>query len=124
LCGIAWVVSERAEGAEEEEVVDPTGDVIAANIVAATPASPPAARPKGDADVAATGIVLGILAAAGQGVGLVLTKIGASGAHYYDPFATTQIRALAGIIVFAMLVILVRRSRDVIRAVRNPAAMG
>jgi drug/metabolite transporter (DMT)-like permease len=116
LAGIAWVVSERSTGVADDDVVDPSGEVLGAT---------PSPRSTGKRELARIeGIVLGILGAAGQGVGLVITKIAISGAHPYDAFAATQIRALAGIVVFAMLVILVRRQRDVVRALTDSRAMG
>jgi drug/metabolite transporter (DMT)-like permease len=126
LAGIAWVVSERSCGAGEDDVVDPSGEVIAAeagssHAAMAQAASPPLAPSRSNR---AQGVILGILGAAGQGVGLVITKIGSSGIHQYDPFAATQIRAIAGIVVFAALVLGIGRQRDVIRALANSRAMG
>ncbi len=46
------------------------------------------------------GILLGLGGAAGQAVGLVLSKVGMRG---YDTFASTQIRVIAGIAGFALL---------------------
>jgi len=127
LLGIVWVVSERATGADEEEVVDPSGEIVGApRSLALEPASPVLTQARNnscDAGVAATGIVLATLGAAGQGVGLVITKIGCAGAHRYDPFATTQIRVIAGIAVFAIFILAMRRQRDVLAAVRNRWAM-
>jgi drug/metabolite transporter (DMT)-like permease len=119
LAGIAWVVSERAAGAQQEEVIDSSGEIIG------LPA-PDAAAPEKPGTEAAriTGVILGILAAAGQGVGLVITKIAIGGENHYDAFAATQIRAIAGIAVFALLVLIVQRFGNVIRALQNPAAMG
>lgn len=46
------------------------------------------------------GILLGLGGAAGQAIGLVLSKVGMQG---YDSFASTQIRVIAGIAGFAFL---------------------
>jgi drug/metabolite transporter (DMT)-like permease len=46
------------------------------------------------------GILLGLGGAAGQAVGLILSKVGMQG---YDTFASTQIRVIAGIAGFAVL---------------------
>lgn len=74
------------------------------------------------------GVVLGIIAAIGQGVGGVLTKVGmfdpSAAVNPLNPFDTTQIRILAGIAGFCVAIPAMRRSGDVIRATRHPAAMG
>lgn len=69
------------------------------------------------------GITLGLLGALGQGVGSVLTH------HAYiygrfDPFGSTQIRALPAIVLFFLFILITRRSRDTIDALRNAPAMG
>jgi len=76
LGGIAWVVMERQPGE-----------------AGAGPAE--ATRPPTTA-----GVGLAVLGAVGQAVGLVLSKLGMKG---YDPFASTQIRILAGLAGFAAL---------------------
>jgi drug/metabolite transporter (DMT)-like permease len=68
-------------------------------------------------------IFLGVVAAAGQGVGLVCTKVAMSAEPPIDPFAATQIRILAGIATFFGLVVLTRRLGDCARALRNGRAM-
>jgi drug/metabolite transporter (DMT)-like permease len=64
------------------------------------------------------------MAAAGQGVGLVCTKIGMTSEPKIDPFAATQIRIIAGIATFLGLVIVTRRVRDCGRALANGPATG
>ena len=49
------------------------------------------------------GILLAFGGAAGQGVGLVLSKYGMDG---YDPFASTQIRVITGVIGFIIVITL------------------
>lgn len=49
------------------------------------------------------GILLAFGGAAGQGVGLVLSKFGMDG---YDPFASTQIRVITGVIGFLIVITL------------------
>ena len=49
-----------------------------------------------------TGILFALFGAAGQGIGLVLSKYGM---RDYDPFAATQIRLIAGILGFLVLVL-------------------
>jgi drug/metabolite transporter (DMT)-like permease len=97
LGGIVWVVSERLKTEDETEL-------------RAIPWS---------------GMMLGIVAALGQAVGIVLTKRGTgSGPGAYDPVAATQIRCLAGIIVFALLLVVLGFLPKVLVALRRPDAMG
>ncbi|MGH7179055.1 MAG: DMT family transporter, partial [Tepidisphaeraceae bacterium] len=67
------------------------------------------------------GLMLGIVAAFGQGLGVVAMQPAL--AVFDQPFAATQIRAIAGIAAFATLVALRRDFRRVGLAARNPAAM-
>lgn len=66
------------------------------------------------------GITLGVIAALGQGLGAVLTKIGKQD---LDAFSTTQVRLITGIVGFMLAIPLMRRSGDVIRGVRDSRAM-
>ncbi len=66
------------------------------------------------------GILYAFGGALGQAGGLVLSKLGAPS---YDPFAATQIRGIAGMIGFAIIVTLMGRWRMVGNAVRNLGAM-
>lgn len=59
------------------------------------------------------GILLGLGGAAGQAVGLVLSKVGMEG---YDSFASTQIRVMAGIAGFAFLFTVMGFWKHAIRA--------
>jgi drug/metabolite transporter (DMT)-like permease len=68
------------------------------------------------------GVALAFLGAAGQGGGLVLSKIGLQ--HYADPFAATQIRIFAGIAGFAVLFLLVGWWSNVFKALGNRRALG
>ena len=70
------------------------------------------------------GIFLGLVAAFGQAVGLVLTKKGTgTGALAYDPVAATQIRCLAGIVIFTVLLLAIGYFPRVLTAIRRPDAM-
>lgn len=69
----------------------------------------------------AVGVLLAFGGSIGQAVGLVLSKYGAG--VDFDPFAATQIRAIAGIVGFSLLFVLFRRFGEVGRAVRNGGAM-
>jgi len=66
------------------------------------------------------GIVLGLGGAAGQAVGLVLSKIGMEG---YDTFAATQIRVITGIIGFTILFTIMGNWRNLFRALGNRKPM-
>lgn len=67
-------------------------------------------------------LFLAFTGAAGQGIGAVLTKR-ALEFDAYNAFATVQIRMIAGIVVFILFVLLTRRVKDTLAAVRNPGAM-
>ncbi len=66
------------------------------------------------------GALFALLGALGQSGGLILSKIGAPA---YDPFAATQIRVIAGLAGFLVLAVLMRRSREPLRALRDAAAL-
>lgn len=132
LVGVAWVVNEKepaparaqTPGAHEFEsearLASPGTTVIEYE-------SPVAVVPR---RVTPFAIFLGVTAAAGQGVGLVCTKIAMStdlnGIRQpaIDPFAATQIRIIAGIATFFGLVLFTGRLGDCLRALKNGPAMG
>ncbi len=66
------------------------------------------------------GILLGLGGAAGQAVGLILSKIGMQG---YDTFASTQIRVIAGIVGFALLFTLRHNWGNARQAIRQRKPM-
>ncbi len=78
------------------------------------------------------GLLLGIGAALGQGLGIVLSK---QGMNYYSisaqgtdvapyiPFAATQIRIISGIIGFALIILLSGRTRQLIEGLKNKKGM-
>lgn len=70
--------------------------------------------------LAPKGILFAIGGAVGQALGLVLSKLGLSD---YDPFAATQIRIIAGISGFTILVTLMSRWSAVISALKNTGGM-
>jgi len=59
------------------------------------------------------GFLFALLGAIGQGLGLVLSKLGMKN---YDAFAATQIRIIAGIFGFVILVTLMNRWKNVYKA--------
>jgi drug/metabolite transporter (DMT)-like permease len=67
------------------------------------------------------GILYAIGGAVGQALGLVLSKLGMKD---YDPFAATQIRIIAGISGYAVLVTLMSRWHSVGKAVQDGKAFG
>ncbi len=67
-----------------------------------------------------SGILLALGGAVGQALGLVLSKLGMKG---YDPFAATQIRIIAGIAGYTMLVTILARWGNVRKALKNRHGM-
>jgi drug/metabolite transporter (DMT)-like permease len=66
------------------------------------------------------GIMLGIIAAAGQGIGLVISKYGMQD---YNNFAASQIRVMAGFAGFALLFALLRKYKELPTSFKNIVAM-
>jgi drug/metabolite transporter (DMT)-like permease len=66
------------------------------------------------------GIILGIIAAAGQGVGIVLSKYGM---RNYDPFAASHIRVLTGFVGFAILFFVLGKWKELPTSFRDSKAM-
>lgn len=66
------------------------------------------------------GILYAFGGAVGQALGLVLSKFGLND---YDPFAATQIRIIAGITGYTILVTILMRWDNVLKATRNKEAM-
>lgn len=66
------------------------------------------------------GVVLGVIAAAGQGVGLVLSKYGM---RDYDSFAASHIRVITGFVGFAILFLLLRKYKELPTSFRDTKAM-
>jgi drug/metabolite transporter (DMT)-like permease len=101
LAGIAFVVLGRKPGAGT--------------------ASPESDRP---ATRRTRGIVLALMATLGQAGGLVLGKLGAgSGAGAMDPFAGTQVRVVAGVLGFAIILAATRSWRGVGAALKDGKAV-
>lgn len=70
--------------------------------------------------LAPIGVLYALGGALGQALGLVLSKFGMKD---YDPFSATQIRIIAGIIGFAILVTVLKRWKSVAAATRNSKGM-
>lgn len=70
--------------------------------------------------LAPRGILYAFGGAVGQALGLVLSKFGMND---YDPFASTQIRIIAGIIGYTMLVTILARWGSVAKATKNKDGM-
>jgi drug/metabolite transporter (DMT)-like permease len=104
--GVTWVVSERGS---RDSI--PTGS---APQPGPQPRSPVAAHSK------TRGILLGLGGSAGQAAGLVLSK---HGMGTYDPFASTQIRVMAGILGFVLIFTFFGGWGRVRSALRHGAAM-
>ena len=70
--------------------------------------------------LAPVGILYALGGAAGQALGLVLSKLGLKD---YDPFSATQIRIIAGIAGFAFLVTIMKRWKNVTTATGDKTGM-
>lgn len=70
--------------------------------------------------LAPSGILYAIGGAVGQALGLVLSKLGL---RDYDPFSATQIRVIAGIAGFALLVTVMKRWGSIKSALRDMPGM-
>ena len=70
--------------------------------------------------LAPKGIFFALGGAVGQALGLVLSKLGMRG---YDPFAATQIRIIAGILGYTILVTVLARWAYVFKALKNRNGM-
>lgn len=70
--------------------------------------------------IAPAGLLFAFIGAIGQGLGIVLSKYGM---EEYDAFASTQIRIIAGIAGFSILITLLRRWGNVAAALKNLPAM-
>ncbi len=107
LAGIAVVILQRSAA----EATPPTGTRIAVP------------RPRAGVRLAhpVRGVLYAFGGALGQAGGLVLSKLGAPS---YDAFGATQIRGIAGIVGFALIVTLTRRWQPVAAGVRDLKAMG
>lgn len=103
VAGIAWAVGER-----HPSVIPETA-----------PGSLPLAEPTPRRSLA--GVALGLGGALGQAGGLVLSKLGMGG---YDPVAATQVRVLAGIGGYLLLLLVCRRWASVGAALRDRPALG
>ncbi len=70
--------------------------------------------------IAPKGVLFALIGAAGQGLGIVLSKYGMAG---YDPFASTQIRIIAGLAGMTLIITLLGRWDSLWSALRNAPAM-
>lgn len=66
------------------------------------------------------GLLLALGGAAGQAIGLVLSKYGMNG---YDAFASTQIRVITGLMGFIIIYTVLRRWHRLVPALKNIPAM-
>jgi len=99
LCGIAMVIFTRTQAASSKNSKS---------------------RRKFSMSFPLKGILLGLIAAAGQGVGIVFSKYGM---RNYDPFAASQIRVITGFVGFAFLFFVLRKWRELPSSFRDPKAM-
>jgi drug/metabolite transporter (DMT)-like permease len=66
------------------------------------------------------GLLLAFGGAAGQGIGLVLSKYGMG---QYDPFAASQIRVITGVAGFILIIVAFKASGKVLVALKDSSAM-
>jgi len=66
------------------------------------------------------GIILALVASAGQGVGIVLSKFGMKG---YDPFAASHIRVITGFVGFGLLFSIFGKWKELPVSLRDAKAM-
>jgi drug/metabolite transporter (DMT)-like permease len=66
--------------------------------------------------LAPKGVLFALGGAVGQALGLVLSKVGLTD---YDPFAATQIRVIAGIIGFSVLITFMSRWNSIFQGLKN-----
>jgi drug/metabolite transporter (DMT)-like permease len=92
VVGIGWAILERGRGAES-----------------------------GPLSISFTGVALGFGGALGQGVGLILSKIGMAGYHV---FAANQVRVLAGAVGYALLFFALKWWPNVRTGIRDGKALG
>ncbi|MDF1548596.1 MAG: DMT family transporter, partial [Bacteroidales bacterium] len=82
--------------------------------------SKPNGEKKMKLNFSAKGLLFALLGTVGQAVGLVLSKLGMG---EYNAFAATQIRIIAGIVGFIILITLLKRWKNVGKALLNKKAM-
>ncbi|MFP5286972.1 MAG: EamA family transporter, partial [Thermoanaerobaculia bacterium] len=92
VVGIGWAILERSRGAES-----------------------------GPLSISFAGVALGLGGALGQGVGLILSKIGMAGYHV---FAANQVRVLAGAVGYALLFFALKWWPNVRTGIRDVPALG
>lgn len=67
-----------------------------------------------------TGLLYAFLATLGQSLGVILTKLGSTS---YDSLATTQIRLIAAILGFGILILVQKKGQELISALKNTRNM-
>lgn len=70
--------------------------------------------------LSSAGILFAFIGAIGQALGIVLSKYGMEG---YDPFASTQIRIIAGVAGYSIIITFLRRWNQVSLSLRDLSAM-
>jgi drug/metabolite transporter (DMT)-like permease len=70
--------------------------------------------------LSSAGLLFAFIGAIGQALGIVLSKYGMEG---YDPFASTQIRIIAGVAGYSIIITFLRRWKQVSLSLRDLSAM-
>lgn len=122
LTGIALVILERESTEESSPVPSPPIPINeAGSTMDPIPSSPlPESGPRSRFRHPIRGVLLAFGGALGQAGGLILSK---HGAPSFNPFAATQIRCLAGIVGFAVVVLATRHGSQLIASIRDRKAM-
>ncbi len=133
LAGVAWVVFEKPapeDGREGARVTsaphvefESEARLGGAGTTVLEYEAMPIANATDHRRITPFAIFLGVVAAVGQGVGLVCTKVAMSAPPHLDAFAATQIRIIAGIVTFSGLVVLSGRLGDCRNALKDRKAM-
>ncbi len=105
---------------EHLELIHYIGMTLTFSGIALAIFSRPAKGEKLSLKLAPLGILYALVGAVGQALGLVLSK---KGVKDYDPFAATQIRVMAGMAGFAVLVTVMGRWKNIRTALTNRQGM-
>jgi len=119
----AWIILGEVMSSQSILAMIITLTGIALVIFTRTPASSAGKKPGKGAFTMSypiKGIILGIIAAAGQGFGLVLSKYGM---RNYDPFSASHIRVITGFVSFAILFFILGKWHELPTSFRDRKAM-
>lgn len=131
LCGIAISILKKDRSRAESEAV--VGGASHLSVVVAEHSAEKKRNGRFTLQLPKKGILIGVGAALGQGLGIVLSKKGMifygsaaqdTAVSGYIPFAATQMRVITGIVGFTLIIVLTGRLRSAIAAMRDRKSMG